>query len=133
MKWPIDYFVSTLRMLGMKLKSSEQFVDGGSFTSAIDHMLATWARSSRSAERLRLGLGGELAQQRDAAGALQLRGRRHLGARRRQDRVPAGQVQISTGAVLDLTNPDAIVDEAATMLGIKDHLTIGEHECWSTT
>ncbi len=34
----------------------------------------------------------------------------------------------STGArFLDLTDPDAIVDEAALMLGIKDHLTSGEH------
>ena len=29
-KWPIDYVVGTLRTLGMKLKSGEQYVNGGS-------------------------------------------------------------------------------------------------------
>jgi hypothetical protein len=29
-KWPIDFVVGTLRMLGMKLKSGDQYVNGGS-------------------------------------------------------------------------------------------------------
>ena len=43
----------------------------------------------RAAERLRLGLGDGLDQQRDAAGALRLRARRHRRARQRQHGVPS--------------------------------------------
>jgi uncharacterized protein (DUF1800 family) len=37
-KWPIDYFVGTLRMLGVKPKSTDQIVYGGSFQSALTHL-----------------------------------------------------------------------------------------------
>lgn len=35
-KWPIDYVVSTLRLLGMELRSKYQYVDGGSYINAAD-------------------------------------------------------------------------------------------------
>lgn len=37
-KWPIDLFVTTLKLTGMKLKGREQFVPGVSFRSSFDHM-----------------------------------------------------------------------------------------------
>jgi len=35
-KWPVDYVVSTLRLLGMKLKSRYQYIDGGSYSTVQD-------------------------------------------------------------------------------------------------
>ena len=35
-KWPVDYVVSTLRLLGVKLKGKYQFIDGGSYGTAQD-------------------------------------------------------------------------------------------------
>jgi uncharacterized protein (DUF1800 family) len=37
-KWPIDYLVSTLRVLGMRLKGKDQYVDGGSYRTAFDQL-----------------------------------------------------------------------------------------------
>ena len=37
-KWPVDFVVSTLRLLNMKLKSRFQYVDGGSFDEIFDQL-----------------------------------------------------------------------------------------------
>jgi uncharacterized protein (DUF1800 family) len=37
-KWPTDYVVSTLRLVGMKLKSRYQYVDGGSYSTIRDQL-----------------------------------------------------------------------------------------------
>jgi len=37
-KWPVDYVVSTLRLLGVKLKGRDLRIEGGSFRTAIDHL-----------------------------------------------------------------------------------------------
>jgi len=37
-KWPVDYVVSTLRLLKMKLKGSTQFVNGGSYDQIRDQL-----------------------------------------------------------------------------------------------
>lgn len=37
-KWPIDLFVTTLKLTGMKLKGKEQYIPGVSYRSAFDHM-----------------------------------------------------------------------------------------------
>jgi uncharacterized protein (DUF1800 family) len=37
-KWPIDYLVSTLRLLNMKLKGRDQYVDGGDYESALTRL-----------------------------------------------------------------------------------------------
>ena len=63
---------------------------------------------ARSAERLRLGLGDRLGEQRDAARALQLRARRRLGARTAA--APSGPRSSSTSS---LTDPGDIVDAVA--------------------
>jgi uncharacterized protein (DUF1800 family) len=38
-KWPVDYVVSTLRLLGMKLKGRDQYVDGGDYQRALDRLI----------------------------------------------------------------------------------------------
>jgi len=37
-KWPVDYVVSSLRLLGMRLKGRDQYVDGGSGRSIFDQL-----------------------------------------------------------------------------------------------
>jgi uncharacterized protein (DUF1800 family) len=37
-KWPVDYVVGTLRLLGMRLKGTEALVFGGSFTGIFDQL-----------------------------------------------------------------------------------------------
>jgi uncharacterized protein (DUF1800 family) len=37
-KWPVDYVVGTLRLLGMKLKGADQYVDGGSEDPIIEQL-----------------------------------------------------------------------------------------------
>jgi uncharacterized protein (DUF1800 family) len=37
-KWPVDYVVSSVRLLKMKLKGKEQFVDGGSFNGIMNQL-----------------------------------------------------------------------------------------------
>jgi uncharacterized protein (DUF1800 family) len=37
-RWPVDYVVTSLRLLDMKLKGKEQYVDGGSYTRVLDQL-----------------------------------------------------------------------------------------------
>ncbi|MCC6763251.1 MAG: DUF1800 domain-containing protein [Deltaproteobacteria bacterium] len=37
-RWPIDYVVTSLRLLKMKLKGKEQYVDGGSYNRVLDQL-----------------------------------------------------------------------------------------------
>ena len=122
-KWPIDYVVSTLRMLGMKLKSGEQYVDGGSFTGAFDHLTSMgqtlldppsvfgweWETNWLSSATL-------LARYTFAVDVTRSRGGGKSAFR------PDKFFNLS------LTDASAIVDEAAEILGIKGHLTTAEHD-----
>jgi len=132
-KWPIDYVVSTLRMFGMKLKGGEQYVDGdsttGGFTRALDHLSNMgqilldppsvfgwdWETNWLSSATL-------LARYNFAVEVTSSRGGGKSAFR-------PDKFTTSTGApLLGLTNPDTIVDESALIVGIKDHLTTGEHD-----
>jgi len=37
-KWPVDFLVSTVRLLNIKLKGKDQTLEGGNFASALDHL-----------------------------------------------------------------------------------------------
>jgi uncharacterized protein (DUF1800 family) len=37
-KWPVDYVVSTLRLVGMKLRSRYQYINGGSYDTIFDQL-----------------------------------------------------------------------------------------------
>ncbi len=39
-KWPVDYVVSTCRLLGMKLRSRYGYIDGGAFSPIFDQMFS---------------------------------------------------------------------------------------------
>jgi uncharacterized protein (DUF1800 family) len=121
-KWPIDYLVGTLRMFGMKLKGGEQFVDGGSFTTALGHLtnmgqvlfdppsVFGWGWETEW-----ICSGTLLARYNFAVDVTSARGTGKTAFRP------------DTFFNLALTDPDAIVDEAASIIGIKDHLTNAEH------
>jgi uncharacterized protein (DUF1800 family) len=127
-KWPIDYVVSTLRLFGMKLKGGDQFVDGdsttGGFTTALEHLTsmgqilldppsvfgwdweANWLSSATLLARYNFAV--ELTSSRGGGKSAF-----------RPDKF---------GFALSLSSPTLIVDEAAEILGVKDHLTTGEHD-----
>ena len=116
-KWPIDYMMSTLRLLGMRLKSSPQFVAGGSYQSAHAHLAGMgqvildppsvfgwdWETSWLSSATL-------LARYNFAVDVAAARG--------------GGNFSFHPDTFFDLalTAPAAIVQEAASILGIDDHL-----------
>jgi uncharacterized protein (DUF1800 family) len=120
-KWPIDLFVSTLRMLGMKLKSTEQYIAGGSFSGALDHLSNMgqiildppsvfgweWETSWLSSATL-------LARYNLAVDVVAAPGGSKTSFR------PEKFFDLS------LTAPGAIVEAAADVLGVKDHLTAAE-------
>ncbi len=120
-KWPVDYVVSTLRLLGMQLKGTAQFVDGGSFGTAITHLADmgqvlleppsvfgwNWETNWLSSTTL-------LARFAYAVDVTSARG--------------GGKSGLHADKFFDLglTDPSAIVEEAAAILGIEDHLSAAE-------
>ena len=120
-KWPIDYVVSTLRLLGMRLKGRDQYVDGGSFRAALDGLSDMgqvlldppsvfgwdWETSwiSSAALLARYGFARDVTSAR-GHGTTAFRPERLID--------------------LNLTDPAAIVDAVLGVLGIPDQLTDGE-------
>jgi len=120
-KWPIDYVVTSLRLLGMKLKGKEQFVDGGSFTTIFDHLTNmgqivfdppsvfgwdwedTWISSATLLARS--GFARDLTTARGG-----------------------GSTSFRPGKLmdLDLTDPTDILAAATDILGITDDVTASE-------
>jgi len=122
-KWPIDYAVGTLRMLGMKLKGKSQVVDGGSEDDIRDQLgnmgqllfeppsVFGWdwetAWLSSSTLLARYAFARDLTAARDGGGT---------GFRPEQ--------LIDLG----LTDPGEIVDAVTTLLGVDDQITVGSPE-----
>jgi len=118
-KWPIDYAVSTLRLLGVKPSGKYFQILGGDYRSMLDHLAdmgqilaeppsvfgwdweSAWVSSSAMLARYRFA--------RDVAAA-----RSRAGFR------PEKLMNIG------LSNPASIVDAAAGVLGVQDHLTGAE-------
>lgn len=115
-KWPVDYVVSALRLLHMKLKGKYQETQGGSYATARDHLtnmgqilfeppsVFGWdwelAWMSSSALLARYGFARDLIASRDG-GSSSFRPEKVLAA-----------------ADFDLTDAGAIVDAVAAALGV---------------
>jgi uncharacterized protein (DUF1800 family) len=120
-KWPIDYMIATMRMLGMKFKSRSLYVDGGSFRSAFEQLSNMgqilldppsvfgwdWETSWISSSTL-------LARYGFARDVTSARGRGSSSFR------PSRLMSLS------LTDPDDIVDAVTDVLGVTDQLTPAE-------
>jgi uncharacterized protein (DUF1800 family) len=121
-KWPIDYVVSTLRLLGMKLKGKYQYVDGGSGDTVFDQLTNMgqlifqppsvfgwdWETSWLSSSTLlaRYGFARDLTSARDGTGKTSFRADRLID--------------------LGLTDAGAIVDAVTTLLGVYDQIGVTE-------
>jgi uncharacterized protein (DUF1800 family) len=121
-KWPIDYAVSTLRMLKVKPKGKYLEIQGGRYDGVYEHMTnmgqvilnppsvfgwdweQAWLSSSTLLARYSFA--------RDIVSA------RYGGGRFRPEKL----------VDLDLSDPADIVDAAAEVLGIQDHLTNDERD-----
>jgi uncharacterized protein (DUF1800 family) len=119
-KWPVDYVVGTLRMLGMKLKSGEQYVDGGSEAPILDQLTNMgqtlfdppsvfgwdWEEAWLSSSTLlaRYGFARDVTTARNRGGS-------SFRPERLMD--------------LSLTNPGAIVGAVLDVLGVPDQLSDG--------
>ncbi len=119
-KWPTDFLVSTLRLLGMKLKGKDQVLEGGDFLRVLDHLTNmgqvlldppsvfgwnwenSWISSATLLARYAFG--------RDLTGA------RGGGARFKPEKLMD----------LGLTDPGDIVDAVTGILGVKDDLSSGD-------
>lgn len=122
-KWPIDYFISTLRLTGMKLRSSEMRIFGGSYASAYSHLSQMgqilleppsvfgwdWDTAWISSATL-------LARYRFARDIIMARD----GGRFRPDKL----------IDFDLTDPGDIVDAVTEVLGIPDQVTTNERNIY---
>ncbi|MDG2303381.1 MAG: DUF1800 family protein [Candidatus Binatia bacterium] len=122
-KWPVDYFISTLRLTGMKLKSRDRRIFGGAYDGAFDHLTqmgqvlleppsvfgwdwdTAWISSSTLLARYRFAR--DIVAARDA-GAF------------RPDKL------IDT----DLTDPGEIVDAVSDSLGVPDQVTVAERQVY---
>jgi hypothetical protein len=119
-KWPVDFVVGTLRMLGMKLKSGDQYVNGGSETTIRAQLTnmgqilleppsvfgweweTAWLSSSTLLARY--------AFARDVTSARQ-----------------GGRTSFRGDDLIDvtLTDPGDIVDAVTALLGVDDYFTVG--------
>ncbi len=120
-KWPIDFVVGTLRMLDMKLKGRDQFVDGGDYSAIRDQLTNMgqtlfappsvfgwdWETSWISSATLlaRYGFARDITSAR-SGGSSDFRPEKFFD--------------------LDLTDPDAIRDAVTDVLGVTDDLTAAE-------
>lgn len=120
-KWPIDYVVSSLRLMKMKLKSRYAYVDGGSYTGIHDQLTEMgqalldppsvfgwdWEKSWISTATL-------LARYRFASDLVSAR---YGGKRFKPDKV----------IDLDLTDPVEIVDAVLDALDVAHHFEASTH------
>ncbi len=119
-KWPIDYVVSTMRLLRVKPKGKYFQLLGGSYRSMLDHLsnmgqvladppsVFGWdwegAWVSSASMLARYNFARDIVSARDGGGAFK----------------PEKLMDIG------LTAPAAIIDAAAEVLGLQDHLTAAE-------
>jgi uncharacterized protein (DUF1800 family) len=126
-RWPIDYVVTSVRLLKMKLRGKEQQVDGGSFNRILDQLSnmgqvlfdppsvfgwdweTAWVSSSTMLARY--GFARDLTSSRGGG-----------GTSFRPDKLMD----------LDLTDPDDIILAATDVLGITGDLTMSEQNLLAT-
>jgi len=122
-KWPVDYVVTTLRLLDLRLRGRDQSLQGGNYSSVYDHLTNMgqvlldppsvfgwdWETGWISTATL-------LARYTFARDATSARG--HGSTSFRPDRL----------IDLSLSDPGEIVDAVTDLLGVTDQITAGERD-----
>jgi uncharacterized protein (DUF1800 family) len=131
-KAPVDYVVSTLRILGMRFKGRDVFIDGGGFSDAFNlfenmgqQLLNPPSVFGWDWETAWISSSTLLARYGFARDVSMARGRGTSAFRPERLRVPAS-LGLPTAYLLDLTSPAEIVDTVTEILGVKDDLTSAE-------
>lgn len=120
-KWPVDFAIGTMRLLGMKFAGSTKYIPGGSFSGILNHMENMgqilldppsvfgweWETSWLSSSTL-------LARYNFARDIVASRG----GGRFRPDKL----IDFS------LTDPDEIVDQVLDALDVAHNFTAADHQ-----
>ena len=125
-KWPVDFVISTLRVLGMKLKSRFQYVNGGSFDTIDDELEAMgqllfeppsvfgwdwetkWINSSTLLARYGFA--------------------RDIVAARGKGRTTFRPERLFDFAESPAVDPDIVVDAVSGLLGVSNAFTLGSPE-----
>lgn len=121
-KWPIDFVVSTLRTLKVKPRGVDAYISGGSYQSLYDQ-LGNMGQSLFYPPSV-FGWDWETAWLSSAALLARYDFTRNVTGARGGGRFffhPERLVDIG------LTDPDAIVDAAAGVLGVRDQITATQH------
>ncbi len=129
-KWPIDYVVSTLRLLHMKLKSKYQYVSGGDYANVRDQLTNMgqtlleppsvfgwdWESAWLSSATLlaRYDFARDVTSARDGGSS---------SFRPEKLKVNVNNADVS---LISLTDPDDIVTAVTDILGVTDQLTAVE-------
>ena len=121
-KWPMDYVVSTLRLLGMKLKGRDQYVDGGDYQRALDR-LRNMGQEVMDPPSV-FGWNWETAWVSSAA----MLSRYAFVRDCTMARYSGGRTGFQPLDLVDptLTDPGDIVDAVALLLGVSEQLSAGE-------
>jgi uncharacterized protein (DUF1800 family) len=127
-KWPMDFVVSTLRLLGMKLKGRDQYVDGGDYLRALDR-LRNMGQEVMDPPSV-FGWNWETAWVSSAA----MLSRYAFARDCTTARYSSGRVGFQPLDLVDptLTDPGDIVDRVTLVLGIKDQLSVAERDALIT-
>ncbi|MBM4267710.1 MAG: DUF1800 domain-containing protein [Deltaproteobacteria bacterium] len=118
-KWPIDYFISTIRLTGIRLQKSERRVAGGNYLGAVGH-LTNMGQILLEPPSV-FGWNWETAWISSATLLARFNFARDIVAARSVFN-PAKLVD------LDATDPGEIVDLVTDVLGIVDQVTPAEHQ-----
>jgi hypothetical protein len=123
-KWPIDFAVSTLRMLKMKLKGSDKYIPGGGFTGILTHMenLGQTVLDPPSV----FGWDWESAWISSATMLARCTLARDAAAHFASGFAPLKLVS------LPATDPDTVVDTVTEYLGVKDDISSNERSALKT-
>ncbi len=121
LKWPIDYVVSTFRLLGMKPKGQWAYVDGGDYRSVRD-LLADMGQTVIQPPSV-FGWDWEGSWVNSASLLARYDFARDVAAARGKT-----SYQLRPEKLIDLalTDPTAIVDAVTGVLGIRDTVSIAE-------
>ena len=121
-KWPVDYVISTLRLLNMKLQGTSQFINGGSFSSIRDELdnmgqllLEPPSVFGWNWETAWISSAALMARYGFASDVISARG--------------SGKSRFHPEKLIDitLTDPTAILNAVTDVLGITDQLTSTDH------